>query len=114
MAKCRGCGDDTRDYESPGLGWMHWRCEVERLAGLYDESRHEVERLRASRGRCDQHKDEPGPSLGHDCCEVDRLRGWFASARRPREQVEVEVEPLYTEVDRLRAALRNGYMEEKR
>lgn len=36
MAKCRGCGGDTRDYQG-GPGWMHYECEIKRLEGLLDE-----------------------------------------------------------------------------
>ena len=35
--KCRGCGKDTREFESD-IGWMHYRCEIERLSGLYEEA----------------------------------------------------------------------------
>ena len=37
MAKCRGCGNDTTDILADP-GWMHFKCEIERLQGLYDES----------------------------------------------------------------------------
>ena len=37
MAKCRGCGGWTNEYESPGLGWMHWSCEVERIKSIEEE-----------------------------------------------------------------------------
>ncbi len=45
--KCRGCGNDTRDYLSPDVGWMHWECEVKRLDELLTEERGEVEWLQA-------------------------------------------------------------------
>lgn len=38
-------------------------------------------------GRCEKHKDEPGPSLGHDCCEawVRGLCGSPSGDHGPRE-----------------------------
>lgn len=44
MAKCRGCGEDTREYEG-GPGWMHYKCEIERLLGHCDELETELERV---------------------------------------------------------------------
>ena len=38
MAKCRGCGGDTRDVEADP-GWMHFECEIKRLTGLLEELR---------------------------------------------------------------------------
>ena len=37
MAKCRGCGGDTREFRG-GPGWMHYECEIKRLNGLLEES----------------------------------------------------------------------------
>lgn len=36
--KCRGCGKDTRDYESE-VGWMHWLCEIKRLKDALAEAK---------------------------------------------------------------------------
>lgn len=36
--KCRGCGNDTRDIEIVGVGWMHYECEIKRLTGLLEEA----------------------------------------------------------------------------
>jgi len=37
--KCEGCGEYTSEVQVPGVGWMHWRCEVNRLLGVLDEER---------------------------------------------------------------------------
>lgn len=44
MAKCRGCGDDTREYMG-GPGWMHYECEINRLQGLLDEANFMLESI---------------------------------------------------------------------
>ena len=38
-AVCRGCGGDTREFKAPGLGWMHYKCEINRLTSLLAEAR---------------------------------------------------------------------------
>jgi len=37
MVKCRGCGTGGAEYESKGLGAMHYDCEIERLTENLEE-----------------------------------------------------------------------------
>lgn len=46
MSKCRGCGDIGTDIEVPGLGPMHFWCEIKRLRGLLREARGGERRLK--------------------------------------------------------------------
>jgi hypothetical protein len=37
MSKCRGCGEDTTEYNAKGVGPMHFICEIKRLTTGYQE-----------------------------------------------------------------------------
>jgi len=90
------------------------------LREAYVALREETERLRELRGRCEKHKDMPGPSLWHDCCESERLRGLCRerlddvdSAQAERNKVQEEIAYISRAVEEANGADYPGAMPAK-